>query len=66
MSHGTLREKTRDKLNQKLYAASKNPALVPAPTYVNSSTVGLYTGNRMGSPRDGANQNLHISCTEAR
>ena len=40
---------------QKLYAATKDPALVPAPTYVNSAMQGAYTGNRMGSSRDGAN-----------
>jgi len=40
---------------QKLYAATKNTSLVPPKTYVNSAMQGVYTGNSMGSSRDGAN-----------
>lgn len=35
--------------------ASRNPKLTPSRTFVNSTTTGLYTGNRMQSARDGAN-----------
>jgi len=40
---------------QKLYAATKDTSLVPPKTYVNSAMQGSYTGNSMGSSRDGAN-----------
>ena len=48
-------DKARDKLSQRLYAATKDTSLVPPKTYVNSAMQGTYTGNRMGSSRDGAN-----------
>jgi len=40
---------------QKLYAATKDASLVQPKTYVNSAMQGTYTGNSMGSSRDGAN-----------
>ena len=39
----------------RLYAATKDKNLVPPKTYVNSAMQGTYTGNSMGSSRDGAN-----------
>lgn len=61
MNYPAQQEKARERLNQRLYAASKNPNLVPAPTYCNYSTTGLYTGNRMSSPREGANQHMNYT-----
>jgi len=55
MSHSTLKDKARDKLSQRLYAATKPQNATPGRTFVNSVMEGSYTGNSMGSSRDGAN-----------
>ena len=43
---------------QRLYAASKDANLVPSVTYTNATTKGLYTGNLMGSTRQGSDDHL--------
>lgn len=41
--------------------AKRNPKLTPSRTFVNSTTSGLYTGNRMQSARADADQHFQFT-----
>jgi len=41
--------------------AARNPKLTPSRTFVNSTTTGLYTGNRMQSARPDADQHFQYA-----
>ena len=46
----------------RLYAATKPADLTPSVTFTNATTTGLYTGNSMGSTREGSDDHLaHVS-----
>jgi len=46
----------------RLYAANKDPALVPSRTYGNSTTTGSYSRPRMGGNRAGEDDHFrHVS-----
>lgn len=49
-------EQARFVAQYKAYAAAKPANAAPSITYSNSTTKGLYTGNRMASPRENAGQ----------